>query len=145
MKEAFKRRSTIVIYIGFVLYVILMFIPSGTFYTDTGTIIFNLFEVSAVMYKYYAVPILIGLAEFICAIANKKPVYVLSGIQMAVSIIVYALSVYVSTYAKNEVEGDFNFNIVYYLPIVASILLFAGGIMFKKEYEKNKLEGGAQQ
>lgn len=143
MKEAFKRKSTIVICIGVVLYVVLMFIPSGTLYTDIGPFMFNLFE--ADMYKYYAVPILIGLVEFICAIANKKPVYVLSGIQMAVSIIVYALSVYVSKYAKNEVEGDFNFNIVYYLPIVASILLFAGGIMFKKEYEKNNLEGGAQQ
>ena len=156
MKDALKRKSTIIIGIGFILYVVSIWIPSLTLDQRVGIygsayasayaeqkglgvpleagiatkplIIVSLFS--------YVVPVLIGLAEFICAIANKKAVFVLSVIQTVTSVLVFAFTMLVILGAK--VDGSLvSQSIVVYFPIVACALLLVGGIVFKKERALN--------
>lgn len=148
MKDVFKRKSTITICIGFILYVILLCIPSVTY-----DILANLeagYELSGgsngvltfpliLSVIYYVVPVLIGLVELICAIANKKAVFVLSVIQAVVSVVIYALSLMLLFAFKSDGLVVSYSNIVY-LPIVACVLLLVGGIMFRKE---KAITGGA--
>ena len=146
MKDAFKRKSTITICIGFVLYVILICIPAVTF-----DVIANLEDgydfgggsdgaaTLPLIAFYYYVPVLIGLVELICAIANKKAVFVLSVIQAVVSVLIYVLNLMMFSDFKSDGSVVSYSNIVY-LPIVACALLLVGGIMFRKE---KAVTGGA--
>lgn len=149
MKDALKRKSTFVIGIGFILHIVTMFMPVFIFDYGSekiGASWIRLIEVvlqddsgdsSALFWLIWLIVLLIilltGLAEFICAIAYKKAVFVLSIIQTVVSVLVFAIDKFV-LYA-NDVSGGENveIGIAAYFSIIACLLLLVGGIMFKKE------------
>lgn len=144
-----KRKSTVIICIGLVLYVVLMCIPSvtndvpalqeaGYYVEGISSEVEPLIMNGLVLFAVF--PILIGLVELICAIKNKKAVFVLSVIQTVLSVPIYALDLMVLSYNKSK-GLVVSYSSIVYLPIVASVLLLVGGIMFRKE---NAISGGTR-
>lgn len=141
-----KRKSTIIICIGFVLYVLTTCIPSQTLdilaWQEAGyelrggsNGVITLPSIST-----YFVPVLIGLVELICAIKNKKAVFVLSIIQTVLSVLLYAIEL-MMLFDPERTGMVVSYSNIVYLPIVASVLLLVGGIMFRKE---NAISGGTR-
>lgn len=126
MKDAFKRKSTLLVCIGFVLYVVSICAPSV--------------KVDASKYALPSGLEVNGFVEFICVIANKRAVFVLSVIQTVVSVFAFALTTLVLSGMENDGKLVSKNSIVY-LPVVACALLLIGGIVFRKE---NAVLGGAQ-
>lgn len=106
-----KRKSTLLIGIGIILYGLC-------------------FLAFTALKPLFFVVWIIGLAEFICAIANKKAVFVLSIIQAVV--LTFTLII-----AFVFLRSVFVLSLL--LPIAACALLLIGGRMYRKE---NAISGG---
>lgn len=140
LKKPKKTLLMILICIGVIFYIIWFGLICYMLSSDVGS---SFIAVSILG----AVCCLIILGELICAIANKKAVFVLSVMQAIVCVvdINWFLFVFSSLGGIFHVSGLWAVSIFYIeIPIVACVLLLLGGIMFRTKRIINELSGAAR-